>query len=550
MKRSKNYYFSIICLSLIVSFTDVFAANVTNANRSWEVSDEVAKQKWSEFKYKYNRRYGGGEDNSRYNAFKRNLAKIEELNSKNKDMNGDTPFGINQFSDLTPVEFSNTYLNFRHGISDAQIETVGPSILGAVGKKSVPANVDWRQQGAVSAVKNQGQCGSCWAFTVTEELETAIFLSTGQLPLLSVQQVNSCSTSDSGCNGGDPVSAYEYLVSQGVQLESSYPYTSGSSGQTGSCNYNSSAVVGHLTGYRFAIPSCGDSEDLSCSNQAAQEASIQQQIATSGPASVCIVASTWQYYTGGVIAPANCSSDWNSMNHCAQLVGYGTPSSGSPYWLVRNQWGTDWGVQGYIQLQMGGNTCGIANEVTYVKGASYLNGPSPAPVPTASPSSLPSPIPSPSPVPSSVPTPVPTFNPNQTYQIINGMNQACMSLSSSGRSSRVSTLYLTQCTGSLMQKYQLIQNADTSYMITNASSGLCLSVYRASVYNGASLVGSECNGSTNQNFDLKTNLDGTYEIVAKNSGKCLDISSAYSSGSIPVIQSDCTGGTDQVFMVQ
>ncbi len=246
---------------------------------------------------------------------------------------------------------------------------------------AIPASLDWSKSGATTPVKNQGSCGSCWAFSVTEQLESAIFRSTGLLPDLSAQQITSCTTTSQGCSGGWPTGAYNYMKSAGVQTTASYPYTSGTTRATGACNYNSSLAVGHMTGFHYGVTPCSQS---ACSTQAAQEPALQQVLANSGPASIIVYATPWQHYSSGIMSVSACPGASNIQNHAVQLVGYDTdPATGKKYWIARNQWGANWGMKGYIWLEMGTNTCGLANFTTYVDGATYSGNP--VPKPSASP---------------------------------------------------------------------------------------------------------------------------------------------------------------------
>jgi len=224
-------------------------------------------------------------------------------------------------------------------------------------RAAAPAAVDWSTQGVLTPVKNQGQCGSCWAYSATEGIESYLAMNSGVLEELSEQQIISCDKTDGGCNGGDLPTAWDYVKSAGgIVKESTYPDTSSSSGSTGSCKSSKLAnKVASVSGYTWAVPECTGG---SCSNQ--DEDGMKAVLASKGPISVCVNAGSWDYYSGGVLG-GTCSGKYNSLDHCVQLVGYDTTAS-TPYWKVRNSWATSWGEAGFIRLPMGKNFCGIADE--------------------------------------------------------------------------------------------------------------------------------------------------------------------------------------------
>jgi len=216
----------------------------------------------------------------------------------------------------------------------------------------------------VTAVKDQGQCGSCWAFSATEAVESAYILAGNTAVALSPQQTVDCDNkgSDQGCNGGDTVTAYAYMETVGIEAEANYPYVSGGTGAAGTCAFNASEVVAKISGFVYATPGCTDA----CPSQ--NEDLLAQNLYSTGPVSICVDASTWQTYVSGVLTAASgCQSAYTALDHCVELVGYGTDSSsGQKFWSVRNSWNTSWGEQGYIRLLYGANTCGVADEATQV----------------------------------------------------------------------------------------------------------------------------------------------------------------------------------------
>jgi len=228
---------------------------------------------------------------------------------------------------------------------------------------AAPAAVDWRSHGLVADVKNQGSCGSCWAFSTVVSIEGQHAKSTGTLATLSEQNLVDCvkgvrlpndtSTCCMGCQGGLMDDAFSYLVSSqhgAIDTEAAYPYT----GRSGSCSFDAShsgATVGAWTD----VPQ-GD------------EDALLDAVATVGPVSIAVDASIgWQLYFGGIMHGWLCSSNPKRMDHGVAIVGYGT-ERGTDYWIVRNSWGAGWGEHGYARVVRGKNACGLANAASYPTG--------------------------------------------------------------------------------------------------------------------------------------------------------------------------------------
>jgi len=310
-----------------------------------------------QFKLQFEKSYDAFEEKLRFEIFVQNMKRARELNA----IEGSAVFGMTKFADLTEREFQNLYLRgFQPGKRNQDDDK---------GKVLVPPNVefpdsiDWNAKGAVTRVKDQNNCHSgCWAVSTAEELESRWFMMNHTLVDLSVQEIVSCDTEDGGCLGGDTRSAFEWLISrnQGVSSEAQYPFISNRTGKSETCKANLPAFTDKITDYFFATPTCY----WACDDQ--DEDTLLRNVAAVGPVSVCINADSWQLYTGGILSAKTCGPhQWNYLNHCVQLTGYGNNGDGR-YWILRNSWNTDWGLDGFIHLSYGENTCGVANEATVV----------------------------------------------------------------------------------------------------------------------------------------------------------------------------------------
>ena len=266
------------------------------------------------------------------------------MHNENADKFGYT-LEMNKFGDLDAGEFANIYNGYRSRRRSSNT-TAKFVATGA----QLPDEVDWRTKGCVTGVKNQGQCGSCWAFSATGSLEGQHQLKTGNLVSLSEQNLVDCSGKygNDGCNGGLMDDAFEYIkANHGIDTEASYPYVA----RDERCRFNPSNVGATDTGY---VDIKHDDENA-----------LQEASATIGPISVAIDAShsSFQMYSGGVYYEPSCSS--TQLDHGVLVVGYGT-DNGEAYWLVKNSWGTDWGMKGYIMMSRNrDNNCGIASEASY-----------------------------------------------------------------------------------------------------------------------------------------------------------------------------------------
>jgi len=310
------------------------------------------------FKHRFGKVYETPEEeNHRFAVFTRNMERAAALQA----MDPEAQFGVTKFSDMTPEEFKAKMLNYKPQSAAEAADRFAVPLSGPRDVSSNADGFDWRGKGAITAVKDQGQCGSCWAFSSVEEHESMWYLErTKQLVELSPQQVVSCDkgAGDLGCNGGDTVVSFKYIIANGLQSEASYPYKSGQTGRDGPCTYDKSKVVATMSNFTYATPPCLDS----CPHQ--DEATLQSNLEKVGPVSVCVSADSWQVYSGGILS-SNCPKAYSALDHCVQLVGWATSSAGVKYWILRNSWAEDWGIQGYIHVKYGSNLCGLADEATH-----------------------------------------------------------------------------------------------------------------------------------------------------------------------------------------
>jgi len=300
-------------------------------------TDPYGALQFAKFREQYNKVYKTKSEHFRRSTiFAENLKKYEEHNKSGASWT----MGINEFSDLTQEEFEAMYTG---GYKKMPVPTgTVPAQRQTKKAKDLPAEVDWRN--VTTAVKNQGQCGSCWAFCTTEMIESYYALETGNMLDLSSQQVTSCTPNPvscggtGGCMGSIAQLGFTYIQLFGHQTDADYPYVSGTTTNTEDCAYdydNAPPAVG-ITGYNV-LPS--NDQDA-----------VMTHLAEVGPLAVAVYASKWGSYHGGVFS--GCAFDENiALNHAVQLVGYGTDADLGDYWLVRNSWGPSWGEGGYIRLQ-------------------------------------------------------------------------------------------------------------------------------------------------------------------------------------------------------
>jgi len=272
------------------------------------------------------------EHDKRYEVFKTNMRKAELHNSGNHGWT----MGITQFADLTEEEF----LEY---VGSSEFKHVPGEPFDASIYRTNEDAIDWVEKGAVTAIKNQGQCGSCWAFSSTGSLEGQNFIKNKELISFSEQELVDCSKDEGneGCNGGLMDYAFTYVETNGICKEADYAYK----GVDGTCKTSCTAALPTITGYVDV-----KSED-----------DLETAVSNVGPVSVAVNANfKWQMYTSGIMSKSFCSPD--KLDHGVLAVGY---DKNENYWKVKNSWGASWGEKGYIRLEKGEDTCGIAQQPSY-----------------------------------------------------------------------------------------------------------------------------------------------------------------------------------------
>ncbi|XP_025922978.1 cathepsin L1-like isoform X2 [Apteryx rowi] len=311
--------------------------------------DSALEEAWRGWKSLHAKEYPEDVEAARREVWEKNLRRIEEHNREQAQGRHTFRLGMNHYGDLTDEEF-NQLLN---GFAPGRQQGPGPLFRASAALRT-PAEVDWRAKGYVTPVKNQGHCGSCWAFSATGALEGLVFNRTRKLVVLSEQNLIDCSRKlgNEGCGGGYVTRAFQYVHDNGgLNSEHVYPYLGT---DASSCRYDPRDRAANCSAVRLVAPG--------------SEAALEQAVAAVGPVSVAVDASSFHFhfYESGIFSSAFCSQ---RVNHAMLAVGYGTSQQNGQsvaYWILKNSWSEVWGERGYIRLLKGvDNHCGVANQASF-----------------------------------------------------------------------------------------------------------------------------------------------------------------------------------------
>lgn len=328
---------------------------------------------WQKFKVDFKKEYATAEEeHERFQIFAANMEKAVRLTAEEKT----ATYGVTRFADLTAAEFKRDFLGYKgqwHPFANSSAPLKKYELECTACKRfpenaklmhAVPDAYDWVEKGAVTDVKDQGYCGSCWSFGTTGDVEGVTFLAGGDLTPLSEQQLVSCDFRTNvkdglnlGCNGGLQESAFNYLINEapfGLVSEATYPYSRATyTGTTGDCDTSlvtEDNVVATISSWSQV------------SDSASGESDIYSALVASGPVTIGINAENMQLYQSGIANPSVCPA--SGVDHAVLIVGYGS-QLGTDYWKIKNSWSDSWGEDGYYRIVAGSNACGLATDVVH-----------------------------------------------------------------------------------------------------------------------------------------------------------------------------------------
>jgi len=329
------------------------------------------REQFDEFKVTYKREYATPEEETeRFLIFAQNMEKAARLTLEERT----ATYGMTRFADLTEAEFKRDFLGYNgkwHKFSNETLPKYQKECTACARFPEFarfasrnPDSLDWVELGAVTDVKDQGYCGSCWSFGTTGDVEGVWFLAGNDLTSLSEQQLVSCDYRTNvkdglnlGCNGGLQESAFNYLINEapyGLVSEETYPYAKTTyAGSTGTCDESlvtEANVVAKISSWSQV------------SSSAREESDIYDALVNSGPVTIGLNAQNMQLYRSGVANPSVCPA--SGVDHAVLIVGYGT-DSGTDYWKIKNSWSDTWGEDGYYRIVAGSNACGLATDAVH-----------------------------------------------------------------------------------------------------------------------------------------------------------------------------------------
>jgi len=307
------------------------------------ITEREYQREFTKYVKTFNKKYTTDEFFSRFAIFKQNLDLIELHNSQS---DATSTLGVNQFADMTSEEMASKLNGYRPTNRVKNVVPIDESVQAA-------ASLNWNTKGAVTAIKDQGQCGSCWAFSATGSIEGAVYLKTGNLTSLSEQQLMDCSKAegDGTCNtGGEMDYAFQYVLdNKGICAEEAYPYKA----KDQKCDKTCKTVT---TIKSFV--------DVAYDEKKPTDETALMAAVNIGPVSIAIEAdqAVFQLYTSGVITKG-CGT---KLDHGVLIVGYGTDDTTNvDYWIVKNSWGPKWGEKGFVRIIRNMNMCGLNMDASY-----------------------------------------------------------------------------------------------------------------------------------------------------------------------------------------